>query len=90
MYTANPGYVTTQEPGGIPVAIPMPSASGMVAVQTATPGTQGGQPQMVMVPVSGAGSYLPQLAQIAPSGAMATGYQPQLIQVAPEGAMATG
>ncbi|XP_078384215.1 uncharacterized protein LOC144666707 [Oculina patagonica] len=50
----------------------------------------GGQPQMVMVPVSGAGSYQPQLAQVAPAGAMATGYQPQLAQVAPAGAMATG
>ncbi|KAL9961758.1 hypothetical protein ACROYT_G030772 [Oculina patagonica] len=55
MYTANTGYVMTQGPGGVPVAIPMQAGGGMVAVQTVTPGAQGCQPQMVMVPVSGAG-----------------------------------
>ncbi len=90
MYTANTGYVMTQGPGGVPVAVLMQAGGGMVAVQTVTPGAQGGQPQMVMVPVSGAGSYQPQLAQAAPPGAMTTGYQPQLAQVTPAGAMATG
>ncbi|XP_078382695.1 uncharacterized protein LOC144665333 [Oculina patagonica] len=90
MYTANTGYVMTQGPGGVPVAVPMQAGGGMVAVQTVTPGAQGGQPQMVMVPVSGAGSYQPQLAQAAPAGAMTTAYQPQFAQVAPAGAMATG
>ncbi|XP_078382701.1 uncharacterized protein LOC144665338 [Oculina patagonica] len=90
MYTANSGYVMTQGPGGVPVAIPMQTGGDMVAVQTVTPGPQTGQPQMVMVPVSGAGSYKPQLAQAAPPGAITTGYQSQLTQVAPAGFMATG
>ncbi|KAL9961022.1 hypothetical protein ACROYT_G029902 [Oculina patagonica] len=90
MYTANTGYVMTQAPGGVPVVVPMQAGAGVVAVQTVTPEGQGGQPQMVMVPVTGAGSYQPQLVQAAPSGAMTTGYQPQLAQVAPARAMATG
>ncbi len=77
MYTANTGYVMTQGHGGVPVAIPMQAGGGIVAVQSVTPGAQGGQRQMVMVPVSGAGSYQPHLAQAAPAGAMAIGYQPQ-------------
>ncbi|KAL9961032.1 hypothetical protein ACROYT_G029912 [Oculina patagonica] len=83
MYTANTGYVMTQGHGGAPVAIPMQVGGGMVAVQTVTPGAHGGQPQMVMVPVSGAGSYQPQLAQVAPAGAMATGHQPQQAEMPP-------
>ncbi len=90
MYTANTGYVMTQGPGGVPVAVPMQAGGGMVAVQNVTPGAQGGQPQMVMVPVSAAGNYQPQLAQAVPAGAMTTAYQPQFAQVAPAGAMATG
>ena len=80
IYTANTGYVMTQ---GGPVAIPMQAGAGMVAVQTVTPGAQGGQPQMVMVPVSGAEGYPPHLVQSAPAGAMATGYQPQQVQSPP-------
>ena len=49
-------------PGGVPVAVPMQAGGGMIAVQAVTPGAQG-QPQNVMVPVS---------------GAMGTGYQPQV------------
>ena len=90
MYTANTGYVMAQGHGSAPVAIPMQASGGMVAVQTVTPGAQGGQPQMVMVPVSGAGGYPPQLAQAAPAGAMPTGYQPHQVQVGPAGAVATG
>ena len=59
MYTANSGY-------GVPMAMPMQAGGGMVAVQAAATGTQGGQPQMVMVPVSGAmgnqHQYAPQAA----------------------------
>ncbi|XP_078382709.1 uncharacterized protein LOC144665345 [Oculina patagonica] len=90
MYAANTGHVMTEGPGGVPVAIPMQTGGDMVAVQTVTPGPQGGQPQIFMVPVSGAGSYQPQLAQAAPPGAITTAYQPQLTQVAPAGAMVTG
>ncbi|KAJ7376823.1 hypothetical protein OS493_032289 [Desmophyllum pertusum] len=83
MYPTNTGYVMTQGPGGVPVAVPMQSmqpmqqmqqmqpmqaGGGMIAVQTVAPGAQEGQPQMVMVPVS---------------GAMATGYQPQQVEMPP-------
>ncbi|KAL9961009.1 hypothetical protein ACROYT_G029885 [Oculina patagonica] len=70
MYTAKAGYVIPQEPGGVPVAIPMQTGGGMVAVQTVTPGTLGGQTQIVVVPVSGA-------VGDQSSVAMATGYQQQ-------------
>ncbi|KAJ7376824.1 hypothetical protein OS493_032290 [Desmophyllum pertusum] len=101
MYTSNTGYVMTQGPGGVPVAVPMqsmqpmqqmqsmqpiPAGGGMIAVQTVAPGAQDGQPQMVMVPVSGAmGVNQPQVIQLATSqsGAMATGYQPQQAEMPP-------
>ena len=83
IYTANAGYVMTQGPGGAPVAIPMQAGGGMVPVRTVRPGAQGAQSQMVMVPVSGAEGYHPQLVQAAPAGAMATGYQPQHVEMPP-------
>ncbi|KAL9961024.1 hypothetical protein ACROYT_G029904 [Oculina patagonica] len=95
MYTANVGYVMTQGPGGVPVAVPMqavgvqtvtPSEQGsqpqMVMVPV-TPGAQGGQPQMVFVPVSGAEVYQPQLIQVPGAGAVATGYQLQQVEMPP-------
>ena len=85
----NTGYTMTQYPGGVPVAVPMQAGGGMVPIQTVTPGTQGGQPQMVVVPVSGMVGNQPQFAQTATSRAMTTGYQPQFVQVAKSGAMAT-
>ncbi|KAL9961033.1 hypothetical protein ACROYT_G029913 [Oculina patagonica] len=78
MYTVNPGYAMSQAPGCDPVAIPMQAGGGMVTIQTVTSGAQGGQPQMVMVPVSSAVGYQPQLVQAAPAGAIATGYQPEM------------
>lgn len=82
MYTANTGYVMTQGPSGVPMAMPMQAGGGMVAVQATTTGTQGGQPQMVLVPVSGAmgnqHQYTPQAAQHG-----ARGYQPQQVQLPP-------
>ena len=89
MYPPNSGYAIAQYPGGAPVAVPMQGGSGMVPVQTVTPGPQGGQPQMVMVPVSGTVGNQPQFAQIATSGAMTTGFQPQFAQVATPEAMVT-
>ena len=89
MYAPNSGYAMTQYPGGVPVTVPMQAGSGMVPIQTVTPGPQGGQPRMVMIPVSGTVGDQPQFAQIATSGAMTTGYQPQFAQVATSGAMAT-
>ena len=73
MYTANSGYVMTQGPGGVPMAVPMQAGGAMVAIQTVSPGTQQGQPQMVMVPVSGAMGHQHQYIT-APYGA--TGYRP--------------
>ena len=90
MYPPNSGYSMAQYPGGAPLAVPMQGGSGMVPVQTVTPGSQGGQPQMVVAPVSGMIGNQPQFAQIATSGAMeTTGFQPQFAQVATPGAMAT-
>ena len=82
-YPGNTGFVMTQGPGGAPVAAPMQAGGAMVGVQTVTPGAQGRQSQMVMVPASGAQGYQPQLAQAAPAGAMATGYQPQQTEMPP-------
>lgn len=80
MYTASTGYVVTQGPSGVPMAMPMQAGGGMVAVQATTTGTQGGQPQMVPVPVSGAMGNLHLYApQAAPHGA--TSYQPQQVQM---------
>ena len=89
MYAPNSGYAMSQYPGGVPVTIPMQAGGGMVPGQTVTPGSQGGQPQVVVVPVCGMMGNQPQFAQIATSGAMTTGYQPQFAQVATSGAMAT-
>ena len=79
MHAPNSGYVMTQYPGGVPVAVPMQAGGDLVPVQNVPPGPQGGQPQIVVVPVSGAMTtgYQPQFAQVATSGAMATAYQSQ-------------
>ena len=76
MYTTNTGYAVTQMPGG-PVAVPMQTAGGMVTVQAVSQVPQQGQPQMIMVPVSGAQGTQPQFIQVASPEATATGYQPQ-------------
>ena len=70
-------------PGTAPVAIPMQRGGGMVAVQNVPPWALGGQPQMLLVPVSAAEGYQPQLAQGAPTGAITTGYQPQQVEMPP-------
>ena len=77
MYTVNPGYTMTPFPVSGPAAGPMQAGGGMVAVQTVTPGAQGGQSQMVIAPVSGALGYSPQLVQVDTSEAMTTVYEPQ-------------
>ena len=85
MYAPNSGYAMTQYPGGGPVAVPIQAGSSMVPVQGVTPGPQGGQPQMVMVPVSGMVGNQPQFVQIATSGAMTTAYQSQVPPTYEEG-----
>ncbi|KAL9961019.1 hypothetical protein ACROYT_G029898, partial [Oculina patagonica] len=80
MYTANAGFVMTQDPG---TCNAMQADRGMVAVATLTPGSQGGKPQMVLVPIFGVQGYQPQLAQVAPDVAMATGYQHQQVEMPP-------
>ena len=67
-------------PGG-PVAVPMQTAGGMVTVQAGSQVSQGGQPQMIMVPVSGAVGGQPQFVQVATSEAMATAYEPQEVEI---------
>ena len=89
MCPVNSGHAMTQYPGYVPVAVPMQAGSGMVPVQGVTPGPQGSQPQMIVVPVFGMVGNQPQFAQIATSGAITTGYQPQFALVATSGAMAT-
>lgn len=67
-YTANSaGYVVTQGPDGVPVAVAMQPAGGMFAVQA--PGVQEGQIPMVMVPVPGAAGGHPMIVQAASPGA---------------------
>ena len=85
MYTANTGYAVAQVSGGH-VAVPMQTAGGMVAVQTVS---QGGQPQMVMMPASGVVGGQPQFVQVPASGAT-VGTQPHFVQVASPGAAAPG
>ena len=67
MYAPNSGYFTTQYPGGVPMAVLMQAGGGIVPAQTVTPGPQGSQPQMVVVPVSGMVGNQLQFAQIATS-----------------------
>lgn len=81
-YTTNPGYVMIQGPGGVPMAVPVQPGGGMVSVQTTTAGTQESQPQMVLVPVSGATGYQHQYAAATtPHGA--TSYQPPQVEMPP-------
>ena len=77
IYTTKTGSVMTQDG---PVAIPMQSGGGMVAVQTVTPRANSYEPQVVMAPVAEADCYPSQLGQVAPAGAICTGYQPQKVQ----------
>ena len=70
-------HTTMAHVSGGPVAVPIQTAGGMVTVQASSQASQGGQPQMIMVPVSGAVGGQPQFVQVATSGVMATAYQPQ-------------
>ena len=77
-----PGSFMSQAPGGVPVTVPIQAGGDIVAVQTVTSGAQEGQPQMVMVPVSGTTGHQHQyVTQVAPYGA--TGYQPQQVEMLP-------
>lgn len=89
MYPGNSACAMTQYPSGVPVAVPMQAGSGMVPVQTVTPGLQEGQPQMFVVSFSGMEYNQPQFTQIATSEAVTTGHQLHFSQVATSGAMAT-
>lgn len=80
MYTVNPGYTMTPFPVGGPVAVPMQAGGGMVAMQTVTPESHERQPQIVIVPVSGALGYPPHLVQDPTSEDMTAVYQPQQVE----------
>ena len=91
MYTVDPGYAVNPFPVGTSSTSPMQVGSGMVAMPTATPGPQQGQPQMVtvgsppqvvMVPVSGSLAYPPPQGPtpVATPATMATVYQPPLVE----------
>ena len=83
MHVTSSSYVMTQGPGGVPVAVPMQSGDGKMQLQSVTPRAQEGQPQMVLVPVSGADGNHPQLFQAVPYGIMALSYQPQQTDMPP-------
>ena len=71
MYTASPaGYIMTQGPDGVPVAISVQSGGGMIAIQASGP--QEGQPPMVLVPGSGAAGSPPLMVQSPPYAVMPT------------------
>ena len=77
VYTANPaGYIMTQGADGVPVAIAVQAGGGMIAIQAS--GTQGDQPPLVRVPVSGAAGGQHVMVQTPPHAAMsATDSLPQ-------------
>ncbi|XP_078382698.1 uncharacterized protein LOC144665335 [Oculina patagonica] len=82
MYTANPGYAMTPFPVGVPAAVPLQADGGMVTMQTVIPGAQAGQPQMVVIPVSGGVSTQSHLVEVAaPSNMTATVYQPPQVEI---------
>ncbi|KAL9961008.1 hypothetical protein ACROYT_G029884 [Oculina patagonica] len=82
MYTANSDYAMTPFPVGVPVAVPMQAGGGMVAMQTILPGAQAGQPQMVVIPVSGGVSTQSHLVEVAASGNMTDKvYQPSEVEI---------
>ena len=83
MRMSSSSYVMTQGPRGIPVAVLMQSGDGRVQLQPVTPRVQEGQPQMVLLPVSGADGNQPQLVQAVSYGAMGLSYQPQHIDMSP-------
>ena len=78
-YTASTaGYIMTQGPDGVPVAVPVQAGGGMVAMQPI--GAQAVQPPMVMLPVSGSAAGQPVMVQGGPS---ATGASPQQAEMSP-------
>lgn len=62
------GNVMAQGLDGVPVAVPVQARDGMVDMQPF--GAQGGQPQMVLVPVPGAADGQVLMGQCASSAAM--------------------
>ena len=68
VFTANPaGYIVTQGPDGVPVAIPVQTGGGIRAVEPS--GAQVNQPAMVLVPASGAAGQ-PVMVQSPPYAAI--------------------
>ena len=69
MYTAYPaGYIVTQGPDGVPVAIPVQAGGGIRAVEPS--GAQGNQPPVILRPVSRAAAGQPVTAQSPPYDGM--------------------
>ena len=78
-YTASTaGYIMTQGPDGVSLAVPVQAGGGMVAMQPI--GAQAVQPPMVMLPVSGSAAGQPVMFQAGPS---ATGASPQQAEMSP-------
>jgi len=77
-YTATTaGYIMTQGPDGVPVAVPVQAGGGMVAMQPIS--AQPVQPPMVMVSASRSAGQ-PVMVQAGPS---ATGLPPQQAEMSP-------
>ncbi|KAL9961016.1 hypothetical protein ACROYT_G029895 [Oculina patagonica] len=81
--TDSAGYVMTQGPGGAPMAIPIQTSGGVVAVQTLIPVVQVSQPQIIMVPVSAVEGYQPNMVQAAASEAMTIEYETLQVDMPP-------
>ena len=71
----------TYGPGG-PMTVPVQNPVGLGAVQTESQIPQGGQPQMIMVPVAGAMGGQPQVMQVPAAGAMPTAQVSQGFEMA--------
>ena len=71
----------TYGPGG-PVAVPMQNPVGLGAVQTESQIPQEGQPQIIMMPVSGPMGGQPQVMQVPASGTMPTAQVSQGFEMA--------
>ncbi|XP_058955032.2 uncharacterized protein [Pocillopora verrucosa] len=67
---------------GGPVAVPMQNPVGLGAVQTESQIPQEGQPQMIMMPVSGPMGGQPQVMQVLASGTMPTAQVSQGFEMA--------
>ncbi|KAL9960977.1 hypothetical protein ACROYT_G029849 [Oculina patagonica] len=93
VYVSNQGgYIMGQGPGGVPVAIPMQAAGGVVAVPVSSSGAVGAHPQMmhpqmVQMPAGGVVHVPGQPQMYRGPTAGVVGMQPQIVQVPTSGGL---